>query len=304
MMRKFILESALFLTLVIITCYFILLRANGKSDHFYLHFTSPRQHSLILGNSRSAQGIQPVVLNEILSRNDIYNYSFTIGTSPYGPVYLKSVKKKLDHKTKDGIFILSVDPWSISSNSKDPNDPGQFKEKEQYVGKTHFVNMNPNFLYLFNSYGKSFYQLLPRQKSSITLHDDGWLEVKIKQDSASMQKRLERKIKLYREKNLKKYKFSYVRLDYLKETINYLKHYGNVYLVRLPVHPRIQEIDEELVPGFNEKMMMVSESTGAPYLDMSYLGDSLQFTDGNHIYRESVKGVSARIGEWIASHND
>lgn len=301
-MRKFLVESALFLTLVIITIYLIFLRADGKSDHYYLRFTSPKQHSLILGSSRAAQGVLPSVLNEILARNDIYNYSFTIGMSPYGPVYLKSVKKKLDHDTKDGIFILTVDPWSISSDSKDPDNPDQFREKQQIIGKTPFVNMYPNFLYLMTFYNKSFYHLLKKQKSSITLHEDGWLEVKIKLDSATIQKRIEKKVKLYRKENLKKYKFSEVRLDYLVKTVNYLKNYGKVYLVRLPVHPLMMEIDDALIPGFNEKMISISGSTGAPYLDMSYLNETTVYTDGNHISYKSGEKVTAELAGWIASN--
>jgi hypothetical protein len=303
-MRKFLIESALFLVIVSTSVFIIFCRANGKTDPYYLRFTTPRQHSLILGTSRAAQGIQPSVLNAVLPGNEFYNYAFTIGHSPYGPEYLKSIKKKLDHQTKNGIFILSVDPWSISSDSKDPNDPDEFREKNLAIGKTPVVNIYPNFFYLINAYDKPFYHLLPRQKSSIVLCEDGWLDVKFKLDSAKMEQLIEKKIRRYRKENLVKYKFSDVRLDYLKETIIYLKNFGRVYIVRLPVHPRMMEIDEELIPDFHQKILYISEQTGVPYLDMTYMNDSILYTDGNHIYRESGKVVSARIGEWIASQNN
>jgi len=276
------------------------MRANGKTDPFYLRFTSPKQHSLILGTSRAAQGIQPSVLDSILPGSGFYNYSFTIGHSPYGPAYLNSIKKKLDHQTKNGIFILSVDPWSISSNANDPNNPDRFRERKLAIGKTPVVNIRPNFFYLINAYDKPFYHLLPRQKSSIILRDDGWLDVKFKIDSLKMEQLIEKKVDSYRKNNLKKYKFSDVRLEYLTKTITYLKNFGRVYLVRLPVHPRMMEIDEEFIPDFDQKIRQISEQTGTPYFDMSFMNDSILYTDGNHIYRESGKVVSARIGEWIA----
>ncbi|MBP6872942.1 MAG: hypothetical protein KBC43_13110 [Bacteroidales bacterium] len=299
-MKKFLAEVLVFLIILLISFYLIFMRANGKTDPFYLRFTSPKQHSLILGTSRAAQGIQPSVLDSILPGSGFYNYSFTIGHSPYGPAYLNSIKKKLDHQTKNGIFILSVDPWSISSNANDPNNPDRFRERKLAIGKTPVVNIRPNFFYLINAYDKPFYHLLPRQKSSIILRDDGWLDVKFKIDSLKMEQLIEKKVDSYRKNNLKKYKFSDVRLEYLTKTITYLKNFGRVYLVRLPVHPRMMEIDEEFIPDFDQKIRQISEQTGTPYFDMSFMNDSILYTDGNHIYRESGKVVSARIGEWIA----
>ena len=95
---------------------------------FYVRFTSPTQHNLIIGTSRAAQGIQPTVLNEIIPNKSFFNYAFTAAQSPFGPVYLKSIQKKIDTTTKNGIFIVTVDPWSISSKSKDPNDSSKFRE--------------------------------------------------------------------------------------------------------------------------------------------------------------------------------
>ncbi|HNQ83330.1 MAG TPA: hypothetical protein PLW31_14310 [Bacteroidales bacterium] len=299
-MKKFLAEVLVFLIILLISFYLTFMRANGKTDPFYLRFTSPKQHSLILGTSRAAQGIQPSVLDSILPGSGFYNYSFTIGHSPYGPAYLNSIKKKLDHQTKNGIFILSVDPWSISSNANDPNNPDRFRERKLAIGKTPVVNIRPNFFYLINAYDKPFYHLLPRQKSSIILRDDGWLDVKFKIDSLKMEQLIEKKVDSYRKNNLKKYKFSDVRLEYLTKTITYLKNFGRVYLVRLPVHPRMMEIDEEFIPDFDQKIRQISEQTGTPYFDMSFMNDSILYTDGNHIYRESGKVVSARIGEWIA----
>ena len=89
-MRKFLFRIGVSLTMAItiygLTAVFF---ANGRIDPFYLLFTTPAQHSLILGNSRAAQGIVPSIVGASLEPLDFqgepFNYSFTLSTSPYGP---------------------------------------------------------------------------------------------------------------------------------------------------------------------------------------------------------------------------
>ena len=91
-MKKFIVNICLFLIIVLLTILGVFWQADGKTDPFYLRFTTDKQNSLILGTSRAAQGLLPEVLNSKLNRDDFFNYSFTLGHSPYGPTYLKSIK--------------------------------------------------------------------------------------------------------------------------------------------------------------------------------------------------------------------
>ena len=84
-MNKFLLHTIAFLLLCIISLYLLFSFANEQNDPFYIRFTTPEQSSLILGTSRAAQGILPAVLNEKLSRNDFFSYSFSGNISPYGP---------------------------------------------------------------------------------------------------------------------------------------------------------------------------------------------------------------------------
>lgn len=71
-------------------------------------------------------------------------------------------------------------------------------------------------------------------------------------------------------------------------------------MVRLPVHPKMMEIDNQLVPDFSDKMNLISKSTGTPYLDLTGLNDRMIYTDGNHLYRESSQIITRKIGKWIA----
>ena len=82
------------MTPVVLLHLFLGTYAGGNTDSFYKRFTSPRQSNLILGNSRSAQGILPHYMKSF-NGEPFYNYSFTIFDSPFGDSYLSSVKNKL-----------------------------------------------------------------------------------------------------------------------------------------------------------------------------------------------------------------
>jgi hypothetical protein len=91
-----------------------------------------------------------------------------------------------------------------------------------------------------------------------------------------------------------------VRLNYLIQTINFLKDYGKVYVVRLPVSPQMFLIEQELMPNFNDVIHPAIISANG-YFDLTSDNHLCQFTDGNHLWKESGKQVSVKIAEWIKS---
>ena len=299
MLRKFIFETVIFVLLLVVAFSLILFRADGYTDPFYVRFTTSKKSNLILGTSRAAQGIQPSILGKYLHK-DFFNYSFTIGHSPYGPVYYNSIRKKLDFKKSEGIFILTVDPWSISSATNDPNDSSKFSENNLCVGNTYFVNCNPNYFYLINNFKGKYYKLLNNTERSSFLHEDGWLEINVKMDSVTVAERLEKKVAEYRKDKLPNSKFSSVRFEYLKKIIQLLNTRGKVYLVRLPVHSRMLEIERENMPKFDSIISTIIPMTSG-YFDMTKLKNGFEFTDGNHLCKESGKLTSKLIADWISA---
>lgn len=281
--------------------------ADGTSDAFYLRFTTPAQSSLILGTSRAAQAIQPKILHKILGKKNItntfFNYSFTNANSPYGPVYYRSILKKLDPNTKNGIFILAVSPWSISSRASNPNDSVHFREANLFLDNTNYVNLNPNIFYLANSYTSLYYKILKNKitKPDIILHEDGWLEVNVPMDSKSFLDRLSRKVETYETENLPFFKYSNTRFNYLSKTITYLQKHGKVFIVRLPIHQKILDIENKSMPDFNSKIIGLSIKHNVAYLNLTTSGKDYKFTDGNHIYKTSGAIITAEIAEWISS---
>lgn len=296
-MKRFIHKLLLFILPIFIFIVFVSFIAGGYTDPFYVRFTTPKQKNLIIGTSRAAQGLQPEIFNKILNAN-IYNYAFSVTHSPFGKVYYESILKK-HNKEKNGIFIITIDPWSISSWCKDPNDLNQFRENELCLNNTRYVNLYPNLEYLYKNLNGKYIDIILPPSKNMFLHNNGWLEVSgIPMDSASVNQRILDKIATYRTEYLPKTKFSQVRLDYLLQTVKYLKNYGKVFLVRLPVHRDMLEIEDKIMPDFNnviEKAIALSDD----YLDLTTKNDDFIYTDGNHLYKSSGKEVSELIANWI-----
>lgn len=281
--------------LLALSFFAVLSLADGYSDPYYLKFTTPTQNHLILGSSKAAQGLQPSVFNAALGIN-ISNYSFDISKSPFGPAYLKSIKRKLHPATKTGVFILVVDAWSISSRCQNPNDSSSFREKNSCVAQMEHVARNPNFRYLTNYMFGSYYKLLFPSKVAL-LHEDGWLEVTLATDTAAVNRRTKSTLQ-DSENSLAEYKFSALRLEYLQKTIAFLQNHGTVYLVRLPVSPKLMEIENQLISDFNTLLKPIAAQTSG-YLDLSAKNSFYAYTDGVHLQKASGKIVSEEIAVWI-----
>ncbi|QKG55437.1 hypothetical protein GKZ68_01540 [Hymenobacter sp. BRD128] len=168
----------------------------GYVDAFYARFTCPAAGSLVLGTSRAAQAIKPGVLAVRLNARFTgpwLNYAFTLAESPYGPGYLRSIERKLAPGTRHGLFVLAVDPWSLSlpkegqprdtvgfAKSASRTKAIVFPETNSMVSRLASVSQNPNLDYLAHYLHKPFYQLLLATDTARVverLHPDGWLEI-------------------------------------------------------------------------------------------------------------------------------
>ena len=130
------------------------------------------------------------------------------------------------------------------------------------------------------------------------LSEDGWLEINVDMDATEVQKRIKSKIHTYREQNLPYYKYSSSRKKSLFTLVNRLNQYGEVYLVRLPIHPEMMVIENELLPFFQDSIEDVIEAS-AGYLDLTMENTDYTYTDGNHLHKSSGMIVSEKIANWI-----
>ncbi len=297
-MKKFLKLSALFLVLVLVAIVAVFFQADGYSDPFYMRVATPKQNSLILGNSKAAQGLQPEVINSFSKADPVFNYSFSMVHSPYGPTYLNSIKRKLSEENETpGVFILTVDPWSISAPGSDPDNEDLFPENESFLNALTNVSTRPNFPYLLSHYKNSYAKILQKDTTAF-LHDDGWLEIKINMEEAVVNNRISEKVTDFGKKMLE-YQLSETRLSYLYETIDYLKQRGKVYLVIMPVHPEIRHIEEMYMPDFDGIIRKMAQEVTVPLFDMTRGSERFTFTDGLHLAPESGYEVSYKVGNWI-----
>ncbi|MEX0996454.1 MAG: hypothetical protein WDZ45_05365 [Flavobacteriaceae bacterium] len=296
-MKRIVIHILIYSSLLTVGFFALLATADGATDPFYLRFTTPQKSNLILGTSRAAQGLQPSVFKKNFEK-EFFNYAFTLPHSPFGETYLNSIKMKLDTTVRDGIFIVTVDPWSIASSGENPNDPLLFQERHLCLGTTSNVNTKPNFEYLIENFKGKYYKLFKPKSEDMFLHKDGWLEVNHQINSIDRLKYIELRVAEYKKEKLPLFNFSETRLNQLAKTVTYLKKYGRVYLVRLPVHKLMYKVDQTLIPDFNEKINpIILLSDG--YFDLTPLNSNFEYTDGNHLEKNSGAIVSLKIAQSI-----
>ncbi|MFD2717311.1 hypothetical protein ACFST9_01195 [Hymenobacter monticola] len=264
----------------------------GQVDAFYGRFTSPPAGSLILGTSRAAQGIRPAVLAARLGgrfEGPLLNYAFTLTHSPYGPAYLRSIERKLRPEVKNGLFLVAVDPWSLSLMGPE----GVFPESQSFIGQLRQVSQNPNLPYLTRYQTKPLYRLLLDYATATErLHPDGWLEVNIGTDSAQVRARTARKLADYQKLATTQH-LSAGRLQALAQTVRLLKQHGHVVLVRLPVGPALLALEHTHQPGFDQRIREMAAEQAVPYLD--YSAAPYATTDGNHLQRDASAAFSEQL---------
>lgn len=301
-MKRF-LQQLLIFSILPIAVFIItsIIYADGFIDPFYLRFTTPKQENLIIGTSRAAQGILPSVLKSNLNK-DFYNYSFTISHSPFGEAYYNSIIRKLNKRTKDGIFIISVDPFSITSHYD--KDGKESFVNEKMIKKQMTVSMNPNIEFIIKnglSPWRAIFTHHRTVKNDITfLHKDGWMEVKYPWTEEKYKANLEVKIKDYRKDQMKR-KLSSHRVYYLKKTIEFLQKHGKVYLVRIPTAKEMYDLENDLLPNFDSRIQDIADLFKIPYFDCSKDFSIYQTTDGNHLFYPSAKKFTQALCDSIAA---
>lgn len=294
-MKKFLLFISSLAILTGISMFAVLSLANGHSDPFYLKISSSEKTNLILGTSKPAQGIHPTILNNALNK-EFYNFSFTMHSSPFGKAYLKAIKEKLDTTVADQTFIITIDIWGLGIAKKDIKEH-DFRENTSFLNQLNSVNANPNIDYLMNHFSGNYYELF-KTSSPATLHENGWLEVAIDENKSKVEQRRKFTLLDY-QKKVSEFRFSELRLAYLIETIDYLKQYGKVYLVRLPVHQELFNIEEQIAENQFNQLANKAISHAHGYLDLSPQNHKHQYTDGVHLNVKSGADISRQMANWI-----
>ncbi len=307
-MKKFLFKISIAVCLALILHIIAGFYAGGKTDAYYLRFTGQPQQSMIIGTSRAAQGMVPSQFNQLIKENGfegpMYNFAFTSLTSPFGKVYLNKIEQKLNPKVKNGLFILTVEPYSICIPLTDSTGrKAKLPELKGALYNTHFTNVTPNYEYLLHNYtngwGHMFLEHFNFTVNEMDLQSDGWLEVDVTMDSLSIAKRSKGKISNHR-KSVGQYVLSPMRVDYLEKTIVFLQQHGKVFMVRLPVSQPIYDVELDILPEFSDVIARTAEKMNVPYNDMNGAKELYQYKDGHHIGRESAFDCSDSVARWVS----
>jgi len=315
-MKRFLINIGIAFFGVIIIHLLLGCFADGNSDGFYQRLSTPKQSSMILGTSRAAQGIVPSEINKMLNLDPgIFNFSFSLDNSPYGEVYYKAIVSKLKTDSEEGIFLLAVDPWSISIDTEDKE---KLDEKSLLFGLKN-TSAKPNYEYLYKNYRRGWGNIILKnletkilntlqsknaalKGSRMYLHEDGWLEVFTSMEPEYVKANVQKKTRTY-EHAVKTHKFSPYRFDYLQKSIDLLQSRGRVFMVRLPVHRKLVQLEKQLMPDFDQRMQNLSQEMGIEYINLIEKSEQYNYTDGNHLYKSSARKVSQEIAEFIKSKN-
>ena len=311
-MKTFIKKIFIYVGLlsVLVLLFVLLIAARPELvDNFYRRFTTPRGKSLVLGTSRSAQGIKPAVFNERLTtqNNAMINHSFAIGPSSFGPNYLREVKHKIDQETENGLFIISVDPWSLATDIDNiEDDTAKFFEVRQklFVGNLSSSSTNPNFGYLKNYWSNRFslfgnlFKHWINYKNLIILHDDGWLEVNVELNMPVINQRIKQSTEEYAQKKMM---ISNTRLEYLSKIIEFLQEKGTVVLVRMPVSVPMYELEQNRFTDFSERIAALANSHEILFYDFIDMSGRFQTVDTHHLYKKDAEVFSNILCDSISN---
>jgi hypothetical protein len=259
---------------------------------------------MIIGDSRSFQGIQPKVLDSCLAKSKYsnisnYNFSFTIAQASYGPSYLQAIKRKVDTaKNTDGLFIISVNPWVLANrkpNNKIESDK-MFKNMPPHNMK--MMSKSPNFEYLVKNFNYFHFKSIFRKNNK--LHKDGWLEENnLPKDKKTFIKWKANQIRIFEEFS-NDWKKSDYRLEWLSNTINFLNKHGNVVLVRMPVDSEILNIEAEFWNDFDKDIIMISDMNNVEYLNFTKTNIWKTY-DGHHLDKFGGKLFSIELSRLISN---
>jgi hypothetical protein len=262
--------------------------------------SGPQQHNLIIGTSRIAQALKPSALKEELGA-DFLNFAIDASSTSYSEMYNNAIRKKIDPNTKDGVFILSLDPWTLSRIHDPKTKEIVYTENESALGKLWTFNQPLNIEYLYRDCNTGWGSILMthlRNNSTVNGHKDGWVEVTRPTDKAFIQARKESKLKA-RRAELEDVSFSIDRVKALESLIEFLAPKGEIYLIRLPVDPDFVELENELMPNFNVVVDSITNKYDLSFYDMQFLNSEVIFNDGHHINKEYSSFISKKVADWI-----
>jgi hypothetical protein len=297
-MKGFLYKLLVFGAIALLTHVIAGYHMNGDTDTNYLRFTPSNNTGFITGNSRAAQAICP---DDITSHEGLFNAGFSLITSPYGEVYTDYLKRQLNDKKREQLFIFCVDPWSLSTSNDSVTGSEIFSEETKVVSSTATIT-NPNWEFMIEQYAEGWGNIILehyRPTSGMFLHSNGWLEVKRDYDEKRSAARRAEKLKVYKREAFVSNHPSVMRKASLIGLIKDMKSRGRVMMVRIPVHPDFFEMEQAFWPSFESEMIEIAAGQGIVFWSPKELNEQLTYNDGHHMNYQSSHRFSQLLNQKI-----
>ena len=296
-MKVLIVKALIFTALIcgVVAVFFANIDLKDKFvENYYSKFSSPKSGSMILGSSRALHNLKPTELFKKLDVKKPYlNFAFTMAHSPYGEIYLSAIKKKIDLKTKNGLFILEVNPYLLSIKK----NKLELRESTSRISDQIMFNQSPNFEYILKNYPKPLYTLFSKKEdASIVFTSDGWFNYKNELGEKTVASNIPEGINAYKGV-FKKAELSNSRVVYFIETIRYLKKFGSVIVVRLPITNEMLSLENEFYPNFDKLIDSVSISQDIQYINLGKDGEMYSFRDAHHLETNAAIKLSNNLNQ-------
>jgi hypothetical protein len=272
--------------------------SKGFVDYYYNKITNDG-NSIIIGTSRSSQGIRPQELMKNLKYNGpMLNFAMSSFDSPYSQNYFKAIRSKIGSDVKNGLYIVEVEPLGVYHNQHEHSK----SEKLNFVLP---LNSKPNYEYLYRNVNPYYKLVLHNNETFPTTiqHDDGWLEVRLKLDSTQRKSSSDTKYSSS-SSELRKLSFSAERWEYLSNIIDYLKQHGRVFILRMPAEKRFIELEQNILPEFNSKIERLAHEKNVKYFNLTNLCEEFQYIDGNHFDLSSSLKFSKLLNQLIQQESE
>ena len=207
----------------------------------------------------------------------------------------------------NSLFILSVDPFSLGNYEIKEINKNIPREKNSVLDKLNSVSSQPNLEYFFK------YIFFSKQFVTLKFNTDGGCD-KYGFDASNLdittdtewkrRERIDLQIMPWYEKEvIPTYQFSNNRLNYLAQTIDFLKKNGEVFLVRMPVGKEFVAQTNTVFSHFDDFMQNFANKKGISYISYWQSSSDYKTTDGVHLYKIEAEKLSRRLAKKIGNMN-
>lgn len=263
-------------------------KVNHMSDFQRL---TVRASSAIIGTSRASRLSDSTLNSELgYDYSTVYNLAFNNGVSPYGPFYNDFLTNKIETFSDSlNLFILCIDPWSLSENMEISDKPEKFREAQSIITfkqKEDFSAVR----YFFNHYKKSPFTLFMPTK-------EGYAHYEVAPPESLSKKITAAKIASYQRRHVRKKKLNQIRIESFIELVSYLSEKGQVILVRLPVSKEMKELEETYIADFNQLIKSLMTAKNTYFLDFYPYNSNFECPDGDHLLKKDAIKISQMIAE-------